>query len=86
MTKRYKPIDELAGKYASGVSDEAAKEKWSANAAGSVDLYRDNFAPVYQAQTQCGGEVKTKGLSGYAALKAYADCMARRMVKGVKTV
>ena len=82
MAKKYKPIDELAANFAAGVSTDAAKEKWSEKAAGAVDYYRDNYAPVYNAQTACGGEVKSKGLSGWDALKAYADCMARRMRRG----
>ncbi|RLI83333.1 hypothetical protein DRP04_01730 [Archaeoglobales archaeon] len=81
MAKKYKPIDEVASNFATGVSDEAAKEKWATNAAASVDYYRENFAPVYNTQIQCGAEVKSKGLAGYEALKAYADCMYRRRGK-----
>jgi len=82
MAKKYKPIDELAANFAAGVSADAAKEKWSERAAGAVEYYKDNFGPVYSAQTSCGSEVKTKGIAGYDALKAYADCMARRMKRG----
>jgi len=73
MVKR-KTIEEAARRRVEGIRGKGPT--WEKEAIAADPAYKSEFGPVLTDQNACGEEVEA--LSGYAALVAYASCMAKK--------
>ena len=73
MPRRRKTIEEAAQRRIEGI--EGKGTVWEERSKAADSAYREAFGPILNKQNACALEVERKGLRGYDALVAYAQCM-----------
>jgi len=70
---RYADVSSISGKYSQNAA--AASSKYAEGVSGAGADWQAGFAPIYNKMVSCGKTARSRA-KGFAALQAYANCMA----------
>jgi hypothetical protein len=70
---RYADVNSLGGKYSQNAA--AAAGKYAEGVGGAGADWQAGFGPIYSKMVSCGKSARSRA-KGFAALQAYANCMA----------
>ncbi len=70
---RYVDVNTLGSKYSQNAA--AAAGKYAEGVQGAAADFSAGFAPIYSKMVSCGKSARSRA-KGFAALQAYANCMA----------